>query len=195
MKTAWLLQWQTILLTCIVLIAPSDLFAKNYLSQKEFTRQVVEELNKANPNIHVKFNKKTLWLKSELQEKIKSILQHPYPKIRLTYRWLKINKKLVSIWFLNEIGKERPISFAIWVQDNKVQQMRVLAFRESRGGEIAMPAFEQQFVGNSLNQDGLFVNQIDGITGATLSVRAMKKVAKLAIILHQWQAKKEKAIE
>ncbi|MDQ7049009.1 MAG: FMN-binding protein [Enterobacterales bacterium] len=191
MKTAYL----NLALISLLLFNCQGLSAKTYLSQDEFVYHVTEQLNRNQTNQPVVFNKKALWLKSDLQKQIKILLGHPYPKIRITYRWSKIDTRLVSIWFLDEIGKERPISFAIWVQDNKVQQMRVLAFRESRGGEIAMPAFEQQFDANFLNQDGFFDNQIDGITGATLSVRAMKKMAKLAIMLHQWQAKKEKIIE
>jgi len=195
MKATRLSQWFFASITSLLLFANSGLSAKNYLSQDEFVHHVTQELNKNTLNTPVKFSKKALWLKSDLQKNIKLILNHPYPKIRLTYRWLKINKKLVSIWFLDEIGKERPISFAIWVQDGQVQQMRVLAFRERRGGEIAMPAFEQQFKGIYLKDSGTFNKHIDGITGATLSVRAMKKIATLAIMLHQWLENNETQIE
>ncbi len=195
MKPKHLLQLLFILLYSLSLLTSNQLQAKTYLSQNEFVQLVEKNLSRKTNKEGIQFNKKSLWLKSDLQNRIKTILGHPYRKIRITYRWSIIDKKLVSLWFLDEIGKERPISFGIWVEGGKVQQIRVLAFRESRGGEIAMPAFEQQFTGNFLKADGNFVNQIDGITGATLSVRAMKKIAKLAIMLHQWLETHEKSLE
>ena len=56
-------------------------------------------------------------------------------------------------------------------------------YRESRGEEIHLPAFLQQFVGNVLKGNALS-QPIDGITGATLSVGAMTRMAKTALLLN-----------
>ncbi len=63
--------------------------------------------------------------------------------------------------------------------------IRVLTFRESRGGEIAMSSYSDQFAQTSLDAEYSLNQQIDGISGATLSVIAMKKVARLALLLNQ----------
>jgi hypothetical protein len=133
--------------------------------------------------------KQTLWLDDELQAKIHSILDHNYPKLRLKY-WqnqYNLNDQLhfQTLWFLEEIGKEKPISFAVSVINDRVSLIRVLKFRESRGGEIQMLSFSEQFYQLGLNQDNQLDQNIDGITGATMSVSAMKKITRLALMLHQ----------
>jgi Na+-translocating ferredoxin:NAD+ oxidoreductase RnfG subunit len=59
-----------------------------------------------------------------------------------------------------------------------------LAFRESRGWEIRYPFFTKQFDQVSLTQKQKLNKTIDNITGATLSVRAVRKLAQLALIYH-----------
>lgn len=154
------------------------------MTQDEFLSLVNKEQT-INHQILTKFQTKTLWLKKEIQEKIKKILYHRYPKIRLRYSINQVIENPTTVWFLDEIGKERPISFAISVKNDRVQLIRVLEFRESRGFEIHISAFVEQFEQSGLNDDGKLSANIDGITGATMSVNAMKKIARLAIFLHQ----------
>jgi len=118
-----------------------------------------------------------------LQKKISTILDHSYPKLRLRYWQHTANKQ--TVWFLDEVGKERPISFGISIKDKHLDMIRVLTFRESRGGEIAMSSYSDQFAQTSLDAEYSLNQQIDGISGATLSVIAMKKVARLALLLNQ----------
>ena len=59
----------------------------------------------------------------------------------------------------------------------------VLTFRESRGYEIRYPRFTGQFRDMSLNKDFELARHVDNITGATLSVNAVKKMARLVIYL------------
>ena len=67
--------------------------------------------------------------------------------------------------------------------DSVYEDDDVLAFRESRGWEIRYPFFTEQFSGLTLADDGYLSGPVDGITGATLSVRATEKVARLALWL------------
>ena len=83
---------------------------------------------------------------------------------------------------LEEIGKTEPITFGVVIADNKVVMVKVLAFRESRGDEIRHPAFTRQFKHAKLDDDQLD-RHINSISGATLSVRAMTKVVRLALYL------------
>lgn len=90
-----------------------------------------------------------------------------------------------SVWIMEEIGKELPITIGVVVNDNHIQQVKILAFRESRGWEVRYPAFTAQYAGVKMTDDLLLDTHIDGITGATLSVRAVTKVAALALYYHQ----------
>ncbi len=65
----------------------------------------------------------------------------------------------------------------------RIERVEVLAFRESRGWEIRYPFFTSQFSGLTLAPDGYLSQSVDGITGATLSVRAVERVARLALWL------------
>ena len=123
-----------------------------------------------------------LWLNDGLQAKVTKILDHKYPKLRLSYWQIKNNKQ--TVWFLDEIGKERPISFAISIINQRVSLIKVLEFRESRGGEIQMSSFTEQFNNIGLNDESLLDQNIDGISGATMSITAMKKITRLALMLH-----------
>ena len=64
-------------------------------------------------------------------------------------------------------------------------QLKVLTFRESRGWEVKHTFFTRQFDNVGINQDQQLDKHIDGISGATLSVRALKKVARIALYLEQ----------
>ena len=64
--------------------------------------------------------------------------------------------------------------------------MSVLQFRESRGWEIRYPFFTQQFDGVRLDKNDKLNERIDGITGATLSVRAATRSANLALVLSEY---------
>jgi len=124
---------------------------------------------------------KLLWLSQELQTSIKQILGHAYPTLRLRY-WHHDDS---TAWVLEEIGKEKPITLGVVVKAGKIERLNVLVFRESRGSEIRYPFFSKQFYGRSLDRNLSLDGKIDGISGATLSVRAAKKLARLALYLHQ----------
>ncbi len=175
------IQWMALL---TFLLSTSSLLAKTYMSQSEFLALVNQHLS-TEQILNPEFKNKTIWLKKEIQSHIKSILDHQYAKLRIRYKFIFNQNSPITIWFLNETGKERPISFGISVMNNRVQIIRVLEFRESRGHEINIPAFAEQFEQAGLDEHGKLDLNIDGITGATMSVSAMKKMAQLAIYLHQ----------
>lgn len=175
------IRWMALL--TFLLSAPS-LSAKVYMSQSEFLA-LASQHSSTKQIPYPEFKSKTIWLKKQIQTQIKSILDHKYAKLRIRYRINLDPGSPTTIWFLDEIGKERPISFGISVKNNRVQMIRVLEFRERRGYEIHIPAFSKQFEQAGLDDDGKLGQNIDGITGATMSVSAMKKMARLAIFLHQ----------
>lgn len=120
-----------------------------------------------------------LWLTGAIAEGAERILGHPYPAARIK-RW-RCGARQILV--LDEIGKDRPITAAFAVEDGRIVEAAVLVFRESRGWEIQRPAFIAQFDGARLDDNGALDKTIDNITGATLSVRAMRRMATLALWL------------
>ena len=118
-------------------------------------------------------------LTGDLSKRVKTILGHRYKKIRVPY-W---QKGCRSAWILEEIGKERFITTGFVVNSTGLEKVKVLIFRESRGWEVKHDYFGEQFVDARLSDNGL-TKRIDNISGATLSVRAVTKLSKMALMLH-----------
>lgn len=121
---------------------------------------------------------KILWLKKKLQKQVSAILQHKPGFLRTRY-WQTTEQ---TVWIINETGKTKPITIAVIVKDKKITLLKVLAFRESRGWEVKHDFFTDQFKQNTLKPDLSLTRSIDGISGATLSVRALTKVAQMALL-------------
>ncbi len=122
-----------------------------------------------------------LWVTGSLREQVTAILGHPPRRLRERY-WRQGRR---SVWILEEIGKELPITAGFVVDDGRLRSAEVLVYRETRGGEIRLPAFLRQFAGRRLDAGGRLEGHIDNLTGATLSVRAMQRMAAVALTLDQ----------
>ena len=120
-----------------------------------------------------------LWLDADVQQGLAKILGHPPRQLRMRY-WRRDGK---TAWVLDEIGKESPITAGFVVQDQKIERARLLIYRETRGMEVRYPSFLKQFVGATLGADQQLSRPIDGISGATLSVEAMGRMARAALFL------------
>jgi hypothetical protein len=127
-----------------------------------------------------------LWLNKDLKEQIVKILDHKYKGLRVRY-WRKQKR---SAWILDEIGKEKLITTGIVINNAHVEQVKVLVFRESRGWEVRHDFFTDQFKSVALKDDHQLDKTIDNISGATLSVRAIRKLATIALLLDQEIQKK-----
>ena len=123
----------------------------------------------------------SVWLTKDKKEVISNFLQHKPSFIRVKY-WRNGEK---TAWILSEVGKEKPITVGVVIKSGKIQQLKVLTFRESRGWEVKHNFFTRQFVNVGINQEQQLNKHIDGISGATLSVRALKKIARIALYLEQ----------
>lgn len=121
-----------------------------------------------------------IWLSGDRKSTVRQILGHDYQALRLRY-WCQSGR---SAWELEEIGKELPITVGVIVERNYIRSLKVLTYRENRGGEVATPAFTDQFNGARLQAGGQLDTGIDGISGATLSVHALTRLATMALFLH-----------
>lgn len=125
---------------------------------------------------------RTLWINGDLRKSIEPVLGHRFPVLRLRY-WDDGER---SAWIIDEIGKELPITIGVTVANHAIVNVRVLEFRESRGWEVRYPFFTDQFHEARLTPDRRLDRHIDGITGATLSVSAVKRIARVALIFHDY---------
>lgn len=122
-----------------------------------------------------------IWLSGSRRDVVEAILGHPYRGVRVRY-W---QREARTAWILEEIGKEHPITTGLIVDRGRLDRIRVLIYRESRGWEVRHDFFTDQFSGATLTEDRRLDRDIDGISGATLSVRALTKLARVALYLHE----------
>ena len=167
---------QIITLLLGLMFAPM-LFAGGVYQQPDaFIKQVFE--NKP-PKAEV------LWLNKTLKKQIETILDHSYRGFRVRYWQQRDTDNNKSVWILDEIGKEKLITTGIVINNQRIQQVKVLVFRESRGWEVRHDFFTDQFKQVKLKTDQQLDKTIDNISGATLSVRAVRKMAQIALLLDQ----------
>ena len=122
-----------------------------------------------------------IWPDKQLKAQIKEILGHDYRGLRVRY-WKHGDR---SAWILDEIGKDKPITTGFVVNRGRLELVRVLVFRESRGWEVRHAFFTDQFNQAGLKTDMELDRTIDNISGATLSVRAVTRLARVALLLDQ----------
>jgi FMN-binding domain len=155
-----------------MLASPFSSYAETYLAPQQFVDGVFG-VNTA--------KLETLWITKEVVSQADKILGHAPKQLRQRY-W---KNGLKTAWILDEIGKEEPITAGFVVENGQIVQASILAYRESRGGEVRHANFLKQYQGVSLKPDYYLDKNIDGISGATLSVRAMGRMARLALYFDQ----------
>ena len=157
-------------LAAILVMAAFSVAAEEYLARDDFLRLAFGD---SEPEMQ------TLWMTEDTKAAARDAVGWIPRALRLRY-WQAEGR---TAWILEDIGKDKPITLGIAVSNNQIERVDVLAFRESRGWEIRYPFFTSQFSGLSLAEDGYLSDTVDGITGATLSVRAVDRVARLALWL------------
>jgi hypothetical protein len=161
-----------IIFICLLCLATSSRAESIFQSADDFVK---ESFAGKPPEARV------LWLQAELKKQLEDILDHSYEGKRIRYWQLGAR----SVWVLEEIGKTKPITTGIVINNKKIEVIKVLAFRESRGWEIKYPFFTGQFTQAGITDEHKLDRRIDSISGATLSVRAVTKLARIALLLDQ----------
>ncbi len=118
-------------------------------------------------------------LTAHQQRAVKAILGKNY-KTRSVRHWTKGDK---TAFILEEIGKTEYITTGFVVKKGQIESVKVLVYRESHGGEVARKSFTNQLRKTSLQRNRRISRKPRNIAGATLSVRAMTKLARLALYL------------
>jgi hypothetical protein len=155
----------------IIMLPPMASAASVYETQEEFLDRAFSG-SPPGPNL--------IWLSGERKSTVREILGHDYPALRLRY-WCAEQR---SAWVVEEIGKELPITVGVIIDADYIKSLRVLTYRENRGGEVSTPAFSEQFIDTGLDDTDKLDKHIDGISGATLSVQALTRLATMTLYLH-----------
>tara|TARA_B100000287_G_scaffold435436_1_gene503728 strand:- start:2705 stop:3217 length:513 start_codon:yes stop_codon:yes gene_type:complete len=124
--------------------------------------------------------KKLFFINDSNSEDVERILEDTYHMPYIKY-WRKDNK---IAFILEQIGKHEFITTGFVVQDNKIFDAKVLIYREKYGWEIKYESFLRQVRNNSITSSGKLQSPIGNISGATLSVNAMKRLTKFSIFLY-----------
>ena len=125
--------------------------------------------------------KEKKWLTDTQREAIGKILGEEYKKRRLTY-YFGLNEEgrpSSAMIICNEIGRSYPITFMVVINpDGTVKDVEIMVYREPHGWEVRFESFLSQFFGRGA---GSPFDDINNITGATLSVRSMTRGIKKAV--------------
>lgn len=180
----------------LVLLTPLSIQAADAAAEQQAKTQFLQQVLGSTAPVAPK----RLWLTPAMQQAFTQLIGEAYPSAMLRY-WPDPKQSGRYIFLLEAIGKEDWITAGFVVQSlpaaqagssasapikqvAQIEQAQVVIYREIRGGEIQSLGFLQQFRQlRSVNTEGkqTLSRSIDGITGATLSVHAMTKMAKMAL--------------
>jgi hypothetical protein len=128
---------------------------------------------------------RTVVVTPTLQNQIRSLLGRSPSLWEPAYRIFALKRGEALLGFVvlvEEIGKHRPITYAVAVKPNgTIHDAAVLIYREAYGGEIRERRFLKQYAGKTLADPLLPYRDIRNISGATLSVEATGRALRKAI--------------
>jgi len=120
-----------------------------------------------------------LWIKPSIRPKIEAVIMHGYNGFRIKY-WDKNEK---TVWILEDIAKEKPVCVGIITYQEKIISLDIIFSNGKWGKQIQNINFINQFENVEIDEKGILNKNIDGISGATLSVNVVSRLAQLALLL------------
>ena len=76
----------------------------------------------------------------------------------------------------NVLGKSLPITFlVVFDTEGVIQSTHIVKYRESHGGQVKLERWRKQFVGKTHESGYAVGRDIDGISGATISVNSVSR--------------------
>ena len=154
---------------------------------KEKTLQVINDYYQQ----EIKVEKFKFKIPKKIKKQIQNQIKQKFYRDQIYYWTIKIDNKTHYALMDNTLGKTMPITFLVIFNENQeVIHSSIIKYREGYGGEISGKKWLAQFIG--MNQDSLYKHEkeIDGITGATISVKSFTKgISKLSLLLPYVMAK------
>jgi len=111
------------------------------------------------------------------------------------YVWkISESNSLVGVAILdNVLGKSLPITYlTCFNMDGQLINAHIVKYREDYGYEVGNKRWLNQFIGLGINSDFIIGKNIDGISGATISVNSVTRgINRSAIIVEYLLTKKD----
>ncbi len=119
----------------------------------------------------------TLKLTHELKSSIQNKVRQAFYRDNLYYWKIMQQDSTLAYAFLdNVIGKSMPITFLVILnQEGEVLESQVIKYREAYGGEVGNDNWLSQFNALSVTSEFMVGKNIDGISGATISVNSLTR--------------------
>lgn len=154
------------------LIGFSFMFITYLYAWVYFTNE--EALNIAFPEAD-RIEERTVIIREEQKERIQSLAKVEKNSGTFTYyEGIKENETIGYAVITNASGKFSYITFMVVVDPKgRIEMVEVLVYWELYGAEIRQNRFLQQFRGKTINDPLRLNSDIDAVTGATISSRAM----------------------
>jgi Na+-translocating ferredoxin:NAD+ oxidoreductase RnfG subunit len=157
-------------------------FQINAQEIKEAVGDFVKE--SAGEYAEIKFEKFILpeKLKSKIESKSRQRFYSDFVYIIRT----KNENEITSVSILdNVLGKDLPITFiAMFSKDGKIISSDIIKYREPYGGAVQNDSWTDQFKDKNSSSSFKVGTEIDGISGATISVNSVARGMKKIILLY-----------
>ena len=116
-------------------------------------------------------------LDRQIKENVENQVKQKFYRDKLYYWTISQRDTTIAYAFLdNVIGKSMPITFMVILNiDGNIINANVIKYREAYGSEVGNKGWLQQFINFNNNADYSVGKDIDGISGATISVKSMSK--------------------
>jgi len=124
-------------------------------------------------------------IEKSVQKKIEKKIKKRFFK-DFVYVWTIIKDDSLSGFAVldNVFGKAMPITYlVIFDKSGSIKNVSVVKYREAYGGQISNTLWLNQFTGKALEME-ITQDNIDGISGATISVNAITKGVKKLLLLY-----------
>ncbi len=152
-------------------------------SIKEKTLEIIY----AQFGIDVKIESTKYLIPAKIKKEVeKNVKQHFYSDVVYVFKISK-SDSVLSVGFLDNVyGKSMPITFLVlFDQNEKILSTNIIKYREPYGGGVKIKSWNNQFKGKNSKSNYKIGEDIDGISGATISVRSLTKGIKKLTLLYE----------
>jgi Na+-translocating ferredoxin:NAD+ oxidoreductase RnfG subunit len=162
---------RTLVAVALLLVSP---WATSMAAADRVYLTVDQALANAFPK-DVQVTRKVVWITADQAAEIERRAGSPLPRRVVQAYEGKRGEDVVGYAFVDDvIGKTEPITYMVTITpDTTVERLDLLVFRETHGYEIERSSWRDRFRGERLGNDLRVGRDIDKITGATLSCRAV----------------------
>ena len=114
-------------------------------------------------------------LDKQMKKQVENQVKQRFYRDKLYYWTISQDDTTIAYAFLdNVIGKSMPITFLVILNiDGKIINSNVIKYREAYGGEVGNIRWLKQFINRNKNSRYNVGKDINGISGATISVKSI----------------------